>query len=305
MTSISALALTLPNISTATVINNPTEEPGNIDVPNPATGRQGLENFLETMFIDNQNVDIDILIETPHGPVEVRVARVKTDQYPGQNYLILSTSQTAADSSRLYITLNKRNQPISLQPRSNSKDLFAGLLNHAGCPYLANLLGIPDVSTFADQIATLRTYEQAFDLTREIRLGSTQGIHPSVYAGERGTYVDQSCYTTTALDIPLSTHHLVTCSALVVIDRNNNQHYLAHVDDFTTKADIEQSLAELDLQNSDIYIMRGARAFGTLQNILVVLLEAGLGERVTIVAGNGYNDGITSHQGEVYLGITE
>ncbi len=122
-----------------------------------------------------------------------------------------------------------------------------------------------------------------------------------IYLGEPGAYVRQDMFQLADLDQPLSTHGLNTCTGLIVIDRENERHYVAHLDALSDPQRIVESLRDLDISSAEIFLAPGS-GDDTLsfRNGVNALDQLGVTESIQILELGGMFPGVISYDGEVF-----
>lgn len=273
-------------------------------VPAPAEGRKDLEKLFGKDFISKidkkQEAEVEITVDTDCGPV-----KMKALYRPQYNDIILTVSDTQTTGTTLRIDLNPNGQPKNLASIDDPDKLFGGLLQKAGNGYLAKLIGLPAKENFQKRVQALKNYEKVTKYLQQAQGDSSRRIPlNNIFTGPKGIFVPQNYFQVAPLSTPLATSGVNTCAALVIIDKKNNKHYLAHIDPSASPDQILQSIRNsgIDLFNCEIYVMEGMTPSGTVQNIFSALITLRVGDKTKFVSfgGSGF-PGITSYNGELFL----
>lgn len=276
----------------------------NIRIVDTVSGRKDLETVLGKDFLNSvqnkQAARKDIIAQTKYGPVTL-----KAIYSPGYNQILIGVDDTYITGTALKISLSAENQLLNSMSVNDPSVLLGGLLENRGAVYLPGLLGTPSESEFSKRISQLRNYLEAPQYLSKARMDKSRQVNvPASYGGPQGIFVTPGYFKAAAIDVPLATTGAATCAALVVVDQQKRQHYLAHVTSEISMEQIVSSLQGLDLENSQVYIMEGILKSETMRHIITVLMDKGIVDKVGFIYPSGDKSGgtgITVYNGKLYL----
>ncbi|MFA5004970.1 MAG: hypothetical protein WC561_02435, partial [Candidatus Omnitrophota bacterium] len=276
----------------------------NIRIVDTVSGRKDLETVLGKDFLNSvqhkQAAGKDIIAQTKYGPVTL-----KAIYSPGYNQILIGVDDTYITGTALKISLSAENQLLNSMSVNDPADLLGGLLENKGAVYLSGLLGRPSESAFSKRISQLQNYLEAPQYLSKARMDKSRQVNVSAsYGGPQGIFVTPGYFKAAAIDVPLATTGAATCAALVVVDQQKRQHYLAHVNSETSMEQIVSSLQGLDLENSQVYIMEGILKSETIRHIITALMDKGIIDKAKFIYPSGDKSegtGITVYNGKLYL----
>lgn len=255
------------------------------------------------------------IIKTDQGPV-----RVSLSYDPPSKSLEISVSGTTYQRRTLSFSCNQLGLPTDMEmtvfQEDSSANPFYYILEGCGCSYLAGRISptlAPDHDLTSSQMSKTiglinnKTMLQLDTGSLPIaRPDNPLVTHLNPYHGPQGLFVFQGQYNVKPLSVPLATDGLQLCTALIIIDQKNNRHYLAHVDNHVSSAQLIASIeqAGLDLQHSRILIQPGNEARHPPQDTITTIMGSLRALRVDrqpeVLEGPG-NNGVTSVNGEVFM----
>ena len=238
-------------------------------------------------------------LNTRFGDVELNITY--RAQY-SDIYIYLPDTQTTGLSMR--IELDKQFNPKVFVLIDDKTSYFTTLFAETGLSQFSRCLGTtnPEVfqRTLQKQVDYQTTTKMLIALTTDIKRRTDI---TETYSGESGIFVEQDHFKIATIETPLATAGINTCAGLIVIDRAEGTHYLAHVSPITDVNAIKKSLETFgDLEDQEIYFMEGMTPSGTVQNILTAILDNPKAlEKVRFLSGGeGLFNGVVIYNGKIF-----
>lgn len=241
-------------------------------------------------------------VKTPHGPLEVKVHY--KPEYNGI-FFTLSDTQTAGTSLRL--DLDKNRTPTKLTSIDDPNNIFSGVFADLGINGVSQALGAVNPQAYQKRVESINNnnYNAVTERLHEAKSDPKRRtpVQGDYYGPDTGVFVQQNGYQAASIETPLATAGVNTCSALIVIDRKNKRHYLAHVDPSSTADQIAKSVRDSfnNLEGLEVYVMEEMMLSGTLQNIWTALKNMGLEENLKFISNPGFmSPGIGTQNGKTF-----
>lgn len=238
-------------------------------------------------------------------PTNYGILKVKVSYRKEFNDLFIESPDIAITGTKLRIDFSDLKMPISIVFIDDIDGLFQELFKDK--KFLFNKLQElkkynenRSCSRLRECIANCKTQNSLIESMRDVSKYLAATIIDLDVS--KGLYVAQGEYKISDLNTPLYTYGLDTCSALCLIDKEQNCQYFAHVDACFKSENIINSLKGIDYKNAEVYIMPGlSHDMFALANLFMALQELGIDNRIHYLGYQGaYFPGMVVKEGIPY-----